>query len=416
MLQQLQDKAKAMAGADADARSRSGFVGTVGSILGGMAGSLTYRDPTNIFGKSALTRIATEMGTNAFAEAYDLFTGAAENQKILTGEASTAGEMAADIASAGLGAGIVRGAGEAAATGFRALARRFGAHAPDVATAAIAKEAEDIAGPPPYGEGRAAIGLHHAELMDAISRDAPLSLPGATPTTPGAEISVGSLASRDLDSLFSGTAQPLSRIFDAIPQHVLPKLESVNADIGRASDFADDVAARAKMAEEAVPAMDALSRRLAEVTQAIMAGPEKRTLGRLTKEKADLEQRLGEAQARANDLQALASQAAFASQRANDLRLRRAALVRDAAKRVPGVRSTVVADHLAATAGPNLRPIDITPRPSLADEVKTTLAAPVAEPRAPKIIPAGSEPGSGEAVDLGQQSGPVMRAVLAGAS
>jgi hypothetical protein len=346
-------------------------------------------------------------------------TGAADNKALLLGKKPTFGEEAAQVLETGLGAGIARGAGEAAATGFKALARAFGPKAPDIAAAAIAKEAEDVVGPSPYGDSRVAQGLHHAEILDAIGRDVPLTMPGAAPAADNPNFSIAALASPENDAIFAGKSQPLSSIFDVIPQHIIPTLAAANTAINRltervqrASDFAAELAAKVQ-GEDVAP--DLIKQRLDIVGQRIAENPPKRKLGQLLKQKADLEDRLGVAEARANDMKALASQAQFAARRADDLRLKRAQLVMEAARRVPGARSSTIAQKLAASAGgANIPPINRRVTRPLADEAEAVVAAPVAEPRQPKIIPApepvegeAPRPAAGETVDVGQHGDPV---------
>lgn len=113
----------------ADVRSRSLPVDNfVWSLIGGIGGAFTTRDPVNLatvfvggVGKSALTRIASEVGLNSGIEAINVLTGVADNRR-LAGVPMTPGEIVSDIALTGVGAGVLRGGFE----GLGALARRFG--------------------------------------------------------------------------------------------------------------------------------------------------------------------------------------------------------------------------------------------------------------------------------------------------
>ncbi|GLS19531.1 hypothetical protein GCM10007874_25480 [Labrys miyagiensis] len=141
MFDHLRGKAKGYADTVADDYSCSTFMGALGSIAGGAIGGFTIRDPMNLAtlalggaGKTVVAKVTSEMGVNAVSQAVELTTGSCENQKLL-GQAPTDMQMAEPVVGAGIGAGagILRTGGEDVAAGFRAIAQRFGAKAPDVA-------------------------------------------------------------------------------------------------------------------------------------------------------------------------------------------------------------------------------------------------------------------------------------------
>lgn len=100
---------------------RASTMGYVGNILGAIAGSFTLRDPLNLgtlgvggAGRQLLTRVLTEAGANSTIEAINQFGSVQENKELLGLEASTS-QALANVAFAGIGAGVIRAAGEGGA-------------------------------------------------------------------------------------------------------------------------------------------------------------------------------------------------------------------------------------------------------------------------------------------------------------
>lgn len=421
MWKQVVQQAHEYAQNEQDVSSHVGVPGWLGGFAGNAAASM--REPSNILsllfgglGKTALTRVVTEMGVQGASQALAEFTGVNENQRELGFTPST-GEAIERVAGAAGGAGIAVGAGEAVSAGTRALFSRFGAKGADIATGVASKELEDAIGPSPYGKSRAAQGLHEAEVADAVKRDTPLNVPVAGATTLDPKFSIATLASRDSDNIFNGTSEPLSRVFDRLPAEsdaAAPVVASANKTLtdltgkikeadAQTAAFADELKARS----DDVPDSTAAKAKLDEVNSAIAATSDKRKLGRLNKERAALEDTISQAEAAAADMKALAGKRDAAGQVADDLRLKRAQIVAEAAKQTPDLNRRAAATSLAETMGDE-RPPTQDRLPANADEVEAeTKAEPIAPPE-PKLLPPpeNAPEGASETVDLGQKGEP----------
>lgn len=397
MFKQVQQNARQAVTNAAGTADRSTAMGWLGGALGGAAGSMTYRDPINLatlalggVGKTAIARVVSEMGVASLSQAMELLSGGAENQQLLTGKGPTAGEMAEQVAETALGAGIIRGGGEAVAKGFGALARRFGAKAPDVAAGAIAKEAEDTIGPSPYGPSRIAKGLHEAEVMDALARDVPMNrAPVADrlvePPESGGKFPIAPLALPAADGLFNDTEKPLANLFDIVP--TTPEMDRANAALASLTDeirkadaaaaAADDTFAAANggrtMRDEQrrlTSALDDNNASRAEL-RAKMAGAPAAD-GELAKALARLERERGALGAGIGELREAFAQQESAAAAAAHMRLVRSHMVSAIADAVPDAqRSSSVQALLDKSGHDRLRPIDRPPFAAFtADDIK----------------------------------------------
>jgi hypothetical protein len=115
-----------------EARSAMSDMSVVGSFGGAMAGSFTGADPLNQitvgvggFGKTIWQRLATEGLTQAGIEGTNQLTAVPENREILGLDPFTPGEVAFNIAAAGVGGAALRGVAEGAPPAFRAAERRL---------------------------------------------------------------------------------------------------------------------------------------------------------------------------------------------------------------------------------------------------------------------------------------------------
>ncbi len=439
MFKQVQQNAQQEEANAASAGSRSTLMGSIGGTLGGGFGNMTYRDPINLasialggVGKTALTRIVAEMGVQGLAQAAEIFTGGAENQRLLTGEGPTAAEIASQIAGAALGAGVIRGGGEVAAHGFGALVRHFGARAPDVAARAMAKEAEEAIGPSPYGPSRIGQGMHEADVRDALARDVPINQRPVAgrlvePPVAGGKLPIAPLASPAADELFNGTLKPLANIFDVVP--ATPEMDRANAALASLTDQIQKADAAAATADDTfaaanggrtmqverrrlVSALDDNNASQAELRARMTGAPD--TDGELAGALERLKRERGALEAGADSFRDAFVRQEGAAAAAAHLRLVRAHLVNTIADVVPDAqRSGGVQTMLdkSAVASDGLRPIDRrVASASASDELEKTISEP-AERSAPhaRIIPApeGSAPGTPDMVELGQHSGPV---------
>lgn len=444
MFKQVQQNAQASEADAQDVGSRATTTGWLGGIAGGVAGSMfPNRDPINFAtlalggaGKSILARTAAQVGMNSVAAAGELLSGGADTQKLLTGQAPTAGEEAAQIGLAGAGAGLLHLGGEAVGAGFRAVARRFGAAAPDLTSAALAKEAEDAIGPSPYGDSRVAQGLHTGEVLDALRRDTPLNMRSLMQDQP--EFAISSLAGRNSDSLFTGTSQPLRNLFDDLPKGVnagrtnqaLSDITGrIDANTQAAKQLDDQIAARTGADDYDPGAAKRTQAQLTALNQQIADTTDARKLGQLNRDKAQLEVALSRAEAVNNDLKAMIGQRDGINQAGDAMRLQRAQIVADAVKGKPGIRKSAVASTLLD--GDRVRATDVASSrpPSVADAIEQEISKPAPEPTPesapkpriivpeqpkqvegqpePKLLPPPGEKGSGEMVEVGQRSGAI---------
>lgn len=217
----------------ADVGSREGgFLSSswLGDLAGRIAGSFTYRDPLNLatlaiggIGKTAIMRIATEAGFNSAAEAIDQFTGVQRNREMLGLENGT-GQALGQIATAGVGAGVFRSAGEGVAAIGKAIAGRTAGRAANALAdaAGIAQDAEEVVGPSPFGSSRVAEGIHQAELADTFRQfDTPAFVPPSNRADLMSGVSIPTLAARESDGMFTasgadaffvGTSNPLKDV------------------------------------------------------------------------------------------------------------------------------------------------------------------------------------------------------------
>lgn len=119
-------KVKAKAAETRWEEANTSFGGAVGGFVGGMLGSMSpVTDPLNAAtlgvggaGKTALARVATEAGGQAAIEAVNQFTGVQGARERLGLETSF-GRSAEQVAMVGVGAGVLRGAGEGLGRWFR---------------------------------------------------------------------------------------------------------------------------------------------------------------------------------------------------------------------------------------------------------------------------------------------------------
>jgi len=442
MFKQVQQNAQQTATGAQDTASRATLAGEVGGFLGGAAGSMTPRDPINLatlalggIGKSFIARTVSQIGLNGLAQAGELLNGSADTQKLLLGKGPTTGEEATQIALAGLGAGALHVGGEAIGAGYRALVARFGAAAPDVASAALAKEADEAIGKSPYGDSRVAQGLHTSETIDTLRRDRPLNL---VPDFSQPEYAISSLAARNSDQLFTGTSQPLANLFDKLPKGVnAGKTNGVLADLtsridetsGAAKQLDDQITAHTSADDYDPGAAKRTQAKLSEINAQISDTTDKRTLGQLNRDKAQLEVALTRAEAVNNDLKAMIAKRDGINQVGDALRLQRAQTVASVVKGQPGIRKSAVASTMLG--GDPVRANDVAAsRPaSVADAIEQEISKPAPEltpesapkPRiivpeqpkqiegqpAPKLLPPPGEKGSGEMVEVGQRSGAI---------
>lgn len=115
VFESIREKAQELNALRDDVSSRAGFWGSVGGFAGGALSAFSERDPVNVatlglggFGRSLAVKILSEAGLNSAVEAIDQFTGVMENKRLL-GVPTTYGQVAFDIAAAGVGAGVIRG-------------------------------------------------------------------------------------------------------------------------------------------------------------------------------------------------------------------------------------------------------------------------------------------------------------------
>jgi hypothetical protein len=440
MFKQVQQNAQQTAENAQDVSQRSTFAGEVGGFLGGAAGSMTQRDPINLatlalggVGKTFIARVASQIGLNGLAQAAELLTGSADTQKLLLGKGPTTGEEATQIALAGLGAGVLHAGGEAVGAGYRALVARFGAAAPDIASAALAHEASEAIGPSPYGTSRVAEGAHTEQVLDVLRRDTPLNLGRAAPPP---ALSPAALASRESDQLFAGTAQPLAKLFEKLPNGVDAsaivdtnrKLTDITARIGETDKAAAalDEQIQSRQAS-AVPADEIFRNRakVADLNAQIAGETDPRKLGQLNRDKAQAETALASGEAANANLQALVARRQDIGSTADTLRLQRSKIVADIANSSGAKKSAVL-----GSVDSGLGPIGQTRAPSASDAIEKEISKPAPEPVAdsgpkvriippepPKPVaegvapqparPPAGQPGSGEMVELGQRSGAI---------
>lgn len=169
---------------------RTGTLGSVGEMIGAMAGSFTLRDPLNLatapigFGRTIATRIATDMAVNAGVTAVTDIAEVNPNRE-LAGLPDH--NPYYDIAAAALGAGVIRGGLEGFGAGFRGLHARAGGdinfdfrdtqmqqmftaneHSPSArAASSILDDTIVFEHTNPYGEGQVAGYRWQAELETA---------------------------------------------------------------------------------------------------------------------------------------------------------------------------------------------------------------------------------------------------------
>lgn len=444
MFKQVQQSAQQTAANAEDVGQRATFAGEVGGFIGGAAGSMTPRDPINLatlalggIGKSFITRVASQVGLNSLAQAGELLTGSADTQKLLLGKGPTPTEEAEQIALAGLGAGAIHIGGEAVGAGYRALVARFGAAAPDIASAALAKEADEAIGKSPYGDSRVAQGLHTSEVIDTLRRgDAPLNMPGLNWDQP--EYAVSSLANRNSDHLFTGTSEPLANLFDKLPKGInAGKTNGALADLtsridesgGAAKQLDDQIAARTNTDSYDPGALKRIPVQLDDINSRIANTTDKRTLGQLNYDKAQLELALTRAEKVNSDLKAMVAQRDGINQAGDALRLQRARMVADVVQGKSGVRKSVVTSRLVSGDPVRQGEVAARPAPSTSDAIEQEISKPAAQPTTEagpkpriivpeqpkqiegqppqKLLPPPGEKGSGELVEVGQRSGAI---------
>ncbi|MGN6535119.1 MAG: hypothetical protein ACTHKQ_05235 [Mesorhizobium sp.] len=433
MFKQVQQNAAQYVDQNASTADRATFMGTIGNIIGGAVGSFNpFRDPVNFatlalggFGNTALVKIASEMGMAGLGQAAQLLTGGYENEALLN-QAPTGGQMAEQIATTALGAGVLRGAGEAAATGFRAVAKHFGARASDVTAGALAHEAEQAIGPSPYGTSRAAQGMRDAEVLDALNRDLPMNMAVQAVPADVSPFAAPHFATSATDELFAGTETPLANIFDHAPDtpamgEANAKLADLTGRIADAEKTATDLGEQIKAREgDVFPARDLadLTAKVADLDQQIAQESNPRRLGQLRSDRDALAGVIDRQAAVRHDLDTLAGQRAAAGSQASSLRIARARLVEDAATGVPGINRSATVRRLLGDMDPSgRRPID-SPASTAAtsEQLERDIAAPpkAAQPVV-RIIPAATPDATGklpagavtrDTVELGQKSGP----------
>lgn len=130
ILQEVLQEREQIRGTAADVSERAGVLGTLAGFAGGMAGSFTSADPFNVltlgvggFGRSAVMRIASEMGIGAATEGVNQLAFVRPTQEAL-GETTT--PLAEQLAYAVVGSGAF----QAGAEGLGKLAQRFLSRAP----------------------------------------------------------------------------------------------------------------------------------------------------------------------------------------------------------------------------------------------------------------------------------------------
>ena len=469
MFKQVQQNAQQDVGNAATIYNTASVGGMVGSLLGGAAGSMTYRDPVNLAslalggpGKTMIARVVADMGIQGISHMVDLLTGAAENQQLLTGKAPTFGEELEQSAETGIGAGVFRAGGEAIAHGFGAIARRFGAQAPDITAGAVAQEAENAIGPSPYGPSRIAEGMHTADVLDALARDVPLNQRPVAgrlvdPVVGGDKFPIAPLASRDADALFTDTAKPLANLFDTVPatpemDRANAALSSITAEIAKAD--ADAAAAHDTFAAaNGNRTMEEEQRRLASAFEGNRAaqndlnvkgdrvflskgindalGLEPRSISEsgngsdllalpyvvdpeIAEAQGKLARERGALETEWKKLRATLEKQESATAAASHMRLVRARMVDAIAEAVPNARRSGGVQSLLDRTGmgsDDLRPIDRpVSSPSVSDEIERMLdearRTPVATSPRLRMIPA-TEPGIPDMADIGSHSGPV---------
>lgn len=107
--------------------SSATFRGGLGNFAGAMVGSFTVRDPFNLgtlfvggFGRTIAQKVLTEAGAQSSIETMNEFFGVRENRDLL-GLDNSWGRTAGNIAFAGFGGGLVRGAQETIPLAYRGL-------------------------------------------------------------------------------------------------------------------------------------------------------------------------------------------------------------------------------------------------------------------------------------------------------
>tara|TARA_R110000744_G_scaffold247892_1_gene364341 strand:- start:2546 stop:4495 length:1950 start_codon:yes stop_codon:yes gene_type:complete len=130
MFAALKVKAKATEMRAQDVLGRADTFGDVVGFMSGMAGAFNKNDPLNIaslplggWGKTAITRIATEMGVGGLTETINQFLGVRSNRELLGLDNSTWRSVQQILFAAG-GAGVFRGAIEGAPVVGRAVERK----------------------------------------------------------------------------------------------------------------------------------------------------------------------------------------------------------------------------------------------------------------------------------------------------
>lgn len=115
-----------------NAEQRRTFAGSVGAFIGEVGAGIdprynlfnTLTLGVGGFGKTALTRIGTEAAGQAGIEAINEFAGGRSTRAMRGLDSSLSGSITR-IATAGIGGGLIRGAGEGVAAGFKAGRRWF---------------------------------------------------------------------------------------------------------------------------------------------------------------------------------------------------------------------------------------------------------------------------------------------------
>jgi hypothetical protein len=432
-------------------------------------------------GATPVARTAADIGMTALSEAVNQFTGVDRNRRLL-GLSHGLGQEIEQIAMAGIGAGVFRGAGEAVGAGVRAGVRAFRGRVPepvpDPATAMIGHEVDEVIGPSPFGESRVAKGVHRAEVLDAIRRfDTPDFLAPTDRNTLLSSASIPTLAARESDGMFTatgndaffvGTSNPLK---DVIVRDIPALRASASIEDRAVADhFADlnsrvaindvketaiqarldDVTAKATPAETVrqmlndLTAVNARLRELGAVTeaadgrrlapeevdaagQALTQKPAKQPKGvakqikKLRATKASLETNLAKAQAVAADVRGLTAARDTVVGQGNDMRLQRARLVAQQARKRPAIGTPAPSPEQAALIRDLLsnRAPTVSTRVAATPEFADALDAAqkvlddreVQTPKviAPEVDGATGKPreGAKETVDIGQKGPPV---------
>jgi hypothetical protein len=335
-----------------------------------------------------------------------------------------------------------------------------------------------VIGPSPFGESRVAKGVHRAEVLDAIRRfDTPDFLAPTDRNTLLSSASIPTLAARESDGMFTatgndaffvGTSNPLK---DVIVRDIPALRASASIEDRAVADhFADlnsrvaindvketaiqarldDVTAKATPAETVrqmlndLTAVNARLRELGAVTeaadgrrlapeevnaagQALTQKPAKQPKGvakqikKLRATKSSLETNLAKAQAVAADVRALTATRDTVVGQGNDMRLQRARLVAQQARKRPAIgtpapspeQDALIRDLLSNRA-PTLS-TRVAATPEFADALDAAQKAlddrEVQTPKiiAPEIDEATGKPrgGAKETVDIGQKGPPV---------